>query len=193
MMQPKILSHISTPRLNLRLLSAGHAPLSMQARIESFAQLKKWGIFAPEASADLISLADEVKMCAWRIDRIKQRESIFYSIFRREDGCFLGSVSLTKCDWGKKRAMLGFWIRTSETGKGYGTEAAVALLNYGLKDLGLDVYSMHASGNQSSHAVLLKLGFQPIRIDKACHKLPDGNVVDEVHYGLKVQAKITGH
>jgi len=185
LIQMSLSFQISTPRLDLRLLSVDHAPLSMEARIESFTQLKKWDIFAPETSADAINLADEVRMCEWRIDRIKQRESIFYSVFRREDDRFLGGVSLTKCNWNEKRAMLGFWMRTSETGKGYGTEAAEALLNYGLNDLGLNVYSMHASGNQNSQAVLLKLGFLSVRIDKACHHLPDGSVVDEVHYELK--------
>jgi RimJ/RimL family protein N-acetyltransferase len=184
-MQIEIISHISTPRLDLRLLSVDHAPLSVEARIESFAHLKKWDIFAPEPSADIITLADEVKMCAWRIERIQQRESLFYSLFRREDKRFLGTVSLTKCDWNTKKAMLGFWLRVSETGKGYATEAAKALVTYGLSDLGLNLYSMHASGNHNSQAVLLKVGFQCVGIDEACHHLPGGHVVDEVHYELK--------
>jgi len=183
-MQPQISSHIATLRLDLKLLTVDHAPWSMEARAESFTQLKKWDIFAPEPSADAINLADETKMCKWRMDRIEKRESLFYSIFRRVDNRYLGNVSLTKCDWNEKKAMIGFWVRTSETGKGYATEAAKALLNYGLNDLGLSVYSMHAAENQNSQAVLLRLGFQPIHTDQACQHLPNDNVVDEIYYEL---------
>ncbi len=185
-MQTEILSHLPTPRLDFRLLSVDQAPLSMEARIESFLQLKKWDIFAPETSAEVINIADEVKMCEWRINRIKQRESLFYSIFSRDNNRrYLGNVSLTKCDWNKKKAMLGFWIRTSETGKGYATEAAKILLNYGVNKLGLNIYSMHAAENQNSQAVLLRLGFQPIHTDQACQHLPNDSVVDEIYYELK--------
>jgi RimJ/RimL family protein N-acetyltransferase len=81
--------------------------------------------------------------------------------------------------------MIGFWVRTSETGKGYATEAAKALLNYELNDLGLRVYSMHAAENQNSQAVLLRLGFQPTHTEKACQQLLNAYVVDKIYYELK--------
>jgi hypothetical protein len=40
------------------------------------------------------------------------------------------------------------WLRTSETGNGYATESAEALLKYAASGLGLNVYSMQAAGNQ---------------------------------------------
>jgi hypothetical protein len=83
-MQPDISPNISTLRLDLRLLSVDHAPLSMEARAESFTQLKKWDIFTPEPSADVINLADETKMCKWRIDRIEKCESLFYILGFRD-------------------------------------------------------------------------------------------------------------
>lgn len=159
-MKPNISSFIPASRLDLRLLSADHCSQIMEARIESFNQLKAWDIWVPEDSAESINAADEMKMCAWRIDRIKKHESIFYNIFQHETGRFLGSCSLTECDWISKKAMLGFWLRTSETGKGYATEAAEALLNYGTDVLGLTIYAMHARGNLKSRGVLLRLGLK---------------------------------
>jgi RimJ/RimL family protein N-acetyltransferase len=147
----------------------------MEARIESFNELKEWDIFTPEASANLINISDELKICEWRIDRIKRRESVFYDIFLHDAGRFLGSCSLTKCDWNENKAMLGFWLRTSETGKGYAAEAAKALLEYGINVLGLKIYSMHAMGNRKSQAVLLNLGFKQRRIEQALPHVPGGD------------------
>ena len=81
-------------RVDLKLLSVDQSPQIMEARIESFNQLKAWDIWAPEDNVELINIADEVKVCEWRIERIKKQESIFYSIFQRDGGRFLGSCSL---------------------------------------------------------------------------------------------------
>lgn len=185
----QILPLILTKRLELRVLCEDHASAMMEARIESFEQLKKWDIFVPEPSADMINLADEMRMCRWRIDRLKQRESIFYSLFRSDDRRFIGCCSLTHCDWQARRAMIGFWIRSSETGKGYATEAATTVLDYGQQQLGLAIYSMHAQGNINSQAVLKRLGFHETSVKRLEHKLPDGRIVDGIYYELKAVGK----
>lgn len=56
-------------------------------------------------------------------------------------------------------AELGYWIGKPFWGKGYCTEAAAALLQFGFKDLGLNrIQATHYSDNPASGRVMQKIG-----------------------------------
>jgi RimJ/RimL family protein N-acetyltransferase len=56
---------------------------------------------------------------------------------------------------------LGFAFHEAHTGKGYGHEAATALLDWGREALGLPpLLAITAPGNHASAALLVKLGFR---------------------------------
>lgn len=60
------------------------------------------------------------------------------------------------------RAELGYWIAVPAWGRGYATEAAVALCDYGFRRLGLyRIEARHLASNAASGAVMAKLGMRP--------------------------------
>lgn len=60
------------------------------------------------------------------------------------------------------RAELGYWIAVPAWGRGYATEASVALCEYGFRTLGLyRIEARHLASNVASGAVMAKLGMRP--------------------------------
>lgn len=59
------------------------------------------------------------------------------------------------------RAELGYWIAVPAWGRGYATEASVALCDYGFATLGLHrIEARHVADNPASGAVMRKLGMR---------------------------------
>lgn len=75
----------------------------------------------------------------------------------------IGTVSLMRGDSPDSYLApdIGFAILPEQTGKGYATEAAVALLEYAHKELGVDsVFGFCAHDDRHSARVLEKIGFE---------------------------------
>ncbi|KAF5087627.1 GNAT family N-acetyltransferase [Methanoculleus horonobensis] len=89
----------------------------------------------------------------------EQGVQIVYAVTRRGEPGLVGAVGLTEIDHGHGRAELGFWVAKSCWGRGYATEAARALIEYGFSILGLHrVYGTHFSRNPASGRVMEKCG-----------------------------------
>jgi len=70
----------------------------------------------------------------------------------------LGSVSLRRYAR-DRRAELGYWLGLDAWGRGFATEAAAALVDFGFRELGLArIYAQVLEGNAASCRVLDKLG-----------------------------------
>ena len=83
-----------------------------------------------------------------------------FAITLRDGNLFCGGIGL-RLEADHRRAELGYWIGVEFWGKGYATEAARAVLDYGFR--GLSLYRIYAScytDNQSSGRVLQKIGMQ---------------------------------
>ncbi len=63
-------------------------------------------------------------------------QSWSFAILAREDGRFLGGAGLNSIDE-HPVANLGYWIRSSETGRGFATEVSKGLARFGFDCLGL--------------------------------------------------------
>lgn len=62
---------------------------------------------------------------------------------------------------GHKKAELGYWIGEEFWGKGYGTEAAVAVVKFGFDVLKLNkIQARHSAENPGSGKIMLKLGME---------------------------------
>jgi len=58
-----------------------------------------------------------------------------------------------------ERAELGYWIGRPFWGRGYGTEAALAMLDYGFTDLSLNrIHAAHLTRNPASGRIMQKIG-----------------------------------
>jgi RimJ/RimL family protein N-acetyltransferase len=82
------------------------------------------------------------------------------------------------------RAELGYWIAVPAWGRGYATEASMALCEYGFATLGLHrIEARHVAGNPASGAVMRKLGMQQEGVLRG-HKVKWDSLHDLVVYGV---------
>lgn len=106
-----------------------------EAVMESLAELSKW---TPWATSDYSKKKSEDWLCmvikAWD----KGLEYSF-SVFDKKSGEFLGWCGITDiCGLPHKKANLGYWLRTSKTGKGIAAKAARMLARWGLQNLDIN-------------------------------------------------------
>lgn len=104
-----------------------------------------------------VSLA--MRWIAGRVSWWPQGRGITLAITRRsEPDELLGSVSLRRFSR-DRRAELGYWLGADAWGHGYATEAAIALVDFGFHEMGLQrIYAQVLAGNTASCRVLEKLG-----------------------------------
>ena len=77
----------------------------------------------------------------------------------RDSGTLIGGVRLTMVS--DEEADLGYWVARARWGRGYATEAATALLEWGFRELALQrVIASTLPGNRPSQKVLRRLGFR---------------------------------
>ena len=73
-------------------------------------------------------------------------------------GSVIGVVGL-EVDSAHERGELGYWVGVSHWGKGYCTEAASAVIEFGFEQLGLHrIFAYHMIRNPASGRVMQKLG-----------------------------------
>ncbi len=95
-----------------------------------------------------------------------------FAINRKGDG-LIGSVGLHKK--GNTLFDLGYWIGKPYWGHGYASEAAIAVMDWGRKSLGLrEVTACYFTDNPASGRVLEKAGFVHTGTDGNCHSIGRG-------------------
>lgn len=170
---------IRTDRLILRPLRVGDGEALFESKKESFEELKKWMPWAKELGTVEQS-------------EITTRESVADFILRKDlrlvgedatTGKIIVSTGLHRMNWDLRIFEIGYYVRTSETRKGYATEAANALIRYAFGALGASkVRIVHAGGNDASARVIEKLGFVKEGVLRRDTQLPDGTVTDDHWY-----------
>jgi [ribosomal protein S5]-alanine N-acetyltransferase len=87
-------------------------------------------------------------------------EAVILAITLAESGALIGSVEL-RMEAAHRRGELGYWIGRAHWGRGYASEAAGALLRWGVRTRGLHrVHAAHLSRNPASGGVLRKIGMR---------------------------------
>ncbi len=113
------------------------------------------------------------------------RNEFGFGIWRIEDGRFLGDIGLYAPDWRLRRFEIGYWLRTSELGRGYVTEAGRLLCN-----LAFDVFEAQRvviqcdADNVKSAGVPRRIGFELEGTLRNNSKKPSGEVVDSLMFGM---------
>ena len=86
--------------------------------------------------------------------------SVTFAVVLRDGACLIGAIGLT-IDSRFNRAELGYWTGKPFWNKGYATEAANAVIEFGFADLRLNrMYARHLARNPSSGRVMEKIGMQ---------------------------------
>ena len=86
--------------------------------------------------------------------------SVTFAVVLRDGACLVGAIGLT-IDRRFNKAELGYWTGRPYWNKGYATEAAKAVVEFGFSDLRLNrIYARHLARNPSSGRVMEKIGMQ---------------------------------
>lgn len=113
--------------------------------------------------------------------------SIVWAVRDKENNKIIGSIGL---DPDKRRAdvnskELGYWLGKKFWGKGYMTEAAKAVIDFGFKEYGLVLISICTGPqNERSQSVINKCGFQFEGIQRKGYHIYTGEDRDNRVYSL---------
>jgi len=147
---------IHTRRLVVRCWSPADAPLLKAAIDESLAELRPWMPWAKHEPGDLESKVQLLRK--WRA-AFDLNQDFVYGIFSPDEAQALGSTGLhTRA--GEGALEIGYWVRTSQAGRGLATEASAALTKVAFEVHGVDRVQIHCDpANERSTSVARKLGF----------------------------------
>lgn len=91
-------------------------------------------------------------------ENFAKEKSASFAVVLLEDHQLIGAAGL-EIRREHDRAELGYWIGKPYWGRGYGTEAAAAVLDFGFNDLNLNrIQAHHFSKNPASGRVMQKIG-----------------------------------
>jgi ribosomal-protein-alanine N-acetyltransferase len=94
-------------------------------------------------------------------ERFDKGESVNFAIIHRQQGFFIGGIGLSSIDRESEIAEIGYWVGKPYWGKGYGTEAARAVLKYAFEVLKLNrIFSKHFGNNLASGRIMQKIGMK---------------------------------
>ena len=177
MVKNNLLPTIQTQRLILRSLTIADAP-EVQ-RLASDRDIAATTLSIPHPYED--GMAE-----AWietHPEAYEKGKAVFFAITLRDNGILCGAIGLG-IDKENNNAELGYWVGKPYWGKGYCTEAAKAIVQYGFETLGLHrIHAAHFARNLASGRVMQKIGMH-LEGCKRQHILKWGNFEDLVLYGI---------
>lgn len=122
--------YFDTPRLHVRCHQKQDADLLFEAARESITEVFP---FLPWCHPDY-KKSDSVDWLGYASKQWDSGENYAFAICDKGSGRFLGGCGLNRIDF-HPTANLGYWIRSSEVGQGYATEATKGLIEYGFRQL----------------------------------------------------------
>jgi len=135
----------------------GEGSIVNEAVAESFKELNAWMPWAKE----LPTVEDTEKHSRESAAKFIARKDFGLRIWSRDETRFIGSTGLHVKDWSPRVFEIGYWVRTSEAGKGYITETVNALTAYGFTVLKASrIFIRCDDRNPASARVAEKAGYQ---------------------------------
>jgi RimJ/RimL family protein N-acetyltransferase len=172
---------IETRRLVLRPYAPTDGPALFEAVQESLSELRLWLPWAdkhpdPEAS---------IETCR-RVRRGWDEQTDFtMGIFGREDGRLLGGTGLHRMKWDIPSFEIGYWVRSSASGRGFVTESTAGLARTCFRLLGAGRVEVFCDPrNAASRRVAERAGFAYEGTLRSRHVNADGSLRDSAVYSL---------
>lgn len=145
-----------TERLIIRSPLWGDGTELNSAIQESIEELRPWMPWAQH-----VPTIDESEKNV-RVARLRflERSDLKLHVYHKETGQFIDGSGLHRIDWESKKFEIGYWIRTSQTGKGLMTEAVDGITNFAIDELSANRIEIRCnSTNARSTRVAKRLGF----------------------------------
>lgn len=162
---------LASDALQLRAFRLDDAAEIYAAVMESKPQLEPW---LPWCHADYC-LDDTVEFLKGRPAAFQNDGEYAFAIIEQGSDRFVGATGINQVDLAARRANLGYWLRTSATGRGYATTATLMVTRWTFAKLKLErIEIVAAVGNAASQRVAQRSGAQ--REGIARRRLRVGNV-----------------
>ncbi len=154
---PRVPMEIRTERIWLRSGRPGDEQALLEAIDSSLPELFPWTSFSAKPS-DLATLEE---VCRRSAEKFAAAEFFVWRLWEPDGRTMIGTVSLHSIDRAVPSAELGFWMRTSHTGKGLAREAVEAVLEVAWRDLdALRIEARCDTRNERSWRLVERLGFE---------------------------------
>jgi RimJ/RimL family protein N-acetyltransferase len=168
---------LDTPRLRLRPLTLADA--AAVQRLAGEWEVADTTLAIPHPYEDGLAEA----WIATLVDLYARREQVVFAVTARSDSQLLGAMGLV-LRHAHHRAELGYWIGKPFWGRGYATEAGIAVLRYGFTTLALNrIHACHFARNPASGRVLEKIGMKREGVSRQ-HVTRWDRYEDLVQYGI---------
>jgi RimJ/RimL family protein N-acetyltransferase len=140
--------------IRIRPYRMNDASFIWEAARESMADLQPWMPWCHPGYA----IEETRSWLATQVHAFQQRTTFEFAI-TSQAGTYLGGCGLNQIDPLNQRANLGYWVRSSATGRGVATEAVKLAREWGFAETGLvRLEVLVAVGNLASRRVAEKAG-----------------------------------
>lgn len=162
---------LETPRLLIRRADPHEAPAINAAIRESYDSLRAWLPWADH----LPSIAETREHLAQARAEALQGTDHGLFLWDRNTTAFLGAAGLHARSPDRFRREIGYWLRTTAVGRGYATEAVLAVARAALSILRLEAVEIRTSArNVASQGVAVRAGFVLVSVQEDGRIDPDG-------------------
>jgi RimJ/RimL family protein N-acetyltransferase len=164
----------TTPRLTIRAFRSTDAAALHEVLLESRADLQAHLWFLPWVAAEPTLESAQLR-CRTAEAQFLLRTDLPYLVFDTARQRLVASVGLHRTDWAVPKTEVGYWVRSTEAGKGYVSEAVNTLTAWALDSLGATrVALVTDEGNAASRAVAMRCGFALEGVQRNVLRGPDG-------------------
>lgn len=176
---------LESERLVLRSFRADDAPVLHEALLESITDLRAHLWFLPWV-AEEPTLKSASARCRKAAEDFAHRKDFPYLGFDKATDRLVASVGLHRTDWTIPTTEVGYWVRSSETGKGYASECVAAMSTWALEQLGAArIKLVTDEQNGASRAVAKRCGFVLEGHEVSDIRGPDGEIRNNCIYVRK--------
>ncbi len=167
---------LATERLDLRAPSAGDGAVVYEAVSESLPELRRFLGSLPWLASEYTLDTAEV-FCRTSQASHLTRTDLVYLVFRRDTGRLVGCVGLHRPVWSTPKLEVGYWGRTSETRRGFMSEAVNALVAMAFEQLrAARVELVVDEENVASRRVAERCGFALEGVLRNERRAPNGDL-----------------
>jgi len=126
-----------------------------------------------------------------RVLTLRTSEYALWNIHLRDTSLYLGNIGIHTINTRHRRGEIGYYLNENQRRKGYMSEAAKVVLNYGFENLNLNRITAHVHpDNLPSRSIILKLGFQKEGLLRQDY-IQDGIISDSEIFGLLKSEYVT--
>jgi RimJ/RimL family protein N-acetyltransferase len=148
-------TELSNDVVKIRRYCADDIPLLFEAARESINELSAWVSWCHPN----YTMEDSRSFVLSRETAWNQKTVFAFAVFDVSSNLFLGGVGVNQINCNHNFANLGYWVRSSQTGRGVATAATLLAAEFGFEELELNrIEILTAIENMASQRVAEKAG-----------------------------------